>query len=215
MKHLHLSLIWLLVVSFWLTSCANQKAMVGKPISSLEIRHLTPKYVNNQRILKFISSQPTTVFSEEKLTEDVRSLYESGLVEDVRFSAKPDGKSVRLVVAVSTRQGSGPVLFVGNTSFSDKKLWEQISNRHMKRIKRMLDHPLDLATDKPIVQKDEKFLVEVLPAVCGELENFYRRQGYGRVRVTTGRWNGGPATPESFLFVIQEDASNVRNEDEA
>ena len=94
----------------------------GKTISEVAIRYRGPKTVSEARIRNFMTTRAGQKYSSEKLDEDIRNLYESGLVDDVRFLAEPAGAKVKLIAEVTTRPALGGVGFVGNTAFSDKKL---------------------------------------------------------------------------------------------
>ncbi len=61
-------------------------------------------------------------YSASRLDDDVRSLYESGLVDDIRWFAEAVGGGVKLVAEVKTRAKIVAVGFMGNTKFNDKKL---------------------------------------------------------------------------------------------
>ncbi|MBN8459457.1 MAG: hypothetical protein J0M04_16640 [Verrucomicrobia bacterium] len=197
---------WSFLLIF-LSSCAGQRehpAVKGQTIASLCIRHTTPKLVQDRRLSPLISSKPGSPYSEAKIDDDIKSLWESGLVEDAEFAVKSDGSFVHLVASVSTRRPLGPVLLRGNKAFSDLTLWKQISKPLADRIIRAVTVVYDLATDEPIVHKDERLVGEVLPAVCDELESFYRSKGFQAASVRAEAWNGGPPIINDFGFVIDE-----------
>ena len=206
MKNRNITLLLWLVLFIWLASCTalRHPTPKGRTITSLSIRHTTPKLVQDLRISQLISSQPGSIYSEEKLYDDIKSLYESGLIEGGRFSVQTDTNSVHLVASVSTRRGSGPVLLIGNSAFSDLTLWKQISEPLAKRINRAVTVVYDPVTDEPIAYRDKRLVEEVLPAVCAELERFYRSKGFRDVSVRTESWKGGSASATDFVFVIDE-----------
>ena len=74
------------------------------------------------RLRNLMASKAGTPYRAENLDKDIKSLYESGLVDDVRFLAEPVGDKVKLIAEVTTRPGLGGVGFVGNTVFTDQKL---------------------------------------------------------------------------------------------
>lgn len=196
-----------LFLSIWLTSCVSRvdnKPADGRKISNLTILHTTPQYVDDCRISALIRSQPGTVFDENRMDDDIKALWESGLVDDAGFLVKPDGNSVRLTAKISTRRGSGPGLFRGNRSFSDQTLWKQIRRSHADRIEWAVDRPLDPATQRPVVHTDGELVREVLPAVSVTLLDFYRRNGFVRASVRVEAWRGGPPTASDFVFIIDE-----------
>lgn len=211
MKTWSVAAIVSLVLGVFLSSCDERKEppkFEGLTITSLAIRHTTPKHVEDFRLTRFISSQPGSIYSEENIDSDIKNLFESGLVDDLTFSVKPGDNGLELIVSVSTRLRFGPVLLVGNTEFSGQMLWRQISEPLAQRISSAVTVVLDLETDEPIIHRDEGLVSEVLPAVCNELESFYRRKGFHDVRVSARSWEGESPTDSDFHFVIEEDVRN-------
>ena len=113
----------LLALYFWgLAGGLQAQEFEGKKISSVEIRYNGPKTVDEARIRNLMSSKAGTTYSAEHVDADVKSLYESGSVEDVRFFAEPVGDTVRLIADITSRDEYVAVGFKGNTKFSDEKL---------------------------------------------------------------------------------------------
>lgn len=176
----------------------------GKTISKLTFRHSTPKYVQNTRLANVMSSKVADKYSAEKVDDDIRLLWESGLIEDARFLAERDGEKVHLIAEVSTRRGFGPPFCVGNTLFSDYRLSKQISEPLAGRIRRASVTEYDAATDEEVIYEDSTFESVVLPGVCRELEHFYAKQGHPGTKVAARAWKGGDASIDDFIFVITE-----------
>lgn len=200
---------WLLF-GLCLSACDERKeppSLEGQTITSLTIRHTTPKLVQDRRLSRNIISQPGTLYSEEKIDDDIKNVFESGLVDDVAFAVKPGDGSLELIASVSTRPGFGPLWLVGNSGFSDQMLWKQISAPLAERLSRAMTVVYDLETDEPIIHRDEKLVSEVLPAVCDELERFYRSKGFPDVKVSTRSWEKKAPTDSDFLFVVEENSS--------
>lgn len=209
MKNSYLGLASWFILSIILPSCDQERehfVASEKTIASLSIRHATPKLVQDRRLLPLISSQPGSFYSQEKIDHDIKSLWESGLVENAAFEVKSDGTLIHLVASLSTSRPFGPVLLRGNKSFSTPVLWKQISKPLADRIIQAVTVVYDLRTDEPMVHKDERLLADVLPAVSDELQNFYRSKGFQDVKVRAVAWNGGPPTINDFGFVIDEQA---------
>lgn len=94
----------------------------GMKISQVIIRYRGPKTVNEEVLRNQMVSKAGSVYRAENLDKDIAALYESGLVDDVRFLAEPVGTGVNLIAEVATRPVRSGVGFVGNTVFSDQKL---------------------------------------------------------------------------------------------
>ena len=94
----------------------------GKKIVSVGVRYVGARTVDEARIRGNMSTRAGLNYSAARLDEDVRSLYASGLVDDVRFFAEAVGEGVKVIAEVTTRGKIVAVGFVGNTKFSDRKL---------------------------------------------------------------------------------------------
>ncbi len=95
----------------------------GRIIASIQFRYRGAKTVDEQRLRGHMSVREGQKYSSEALDDDITSLYESGLVDDVRFLGEPQGANrLELIVEVTTRGTIIAIGFVGNTIFSDRKL---------------------------------------------------------------------------------------------
>lgn len=103
-------------------STAAAQNFEGRTISSVTIRHKVVKTVDDAKLRGFMGVRAGQKYSASRLDDDVRSLYESGLVDDVRWLAESAGSRVRLICEVKTRAKVVAVGFLGNTKFSDRKL---------------------------------------------------------------------------------------------
>jgi len=101
---------------------AQAQDFEGKTISEVAIRYIGQKNVDEAKLRNSMSTAAGQPYRTEKIDSDIKSLYESGLVTDVRFLAEPAGDRVRLIAEVTTRSQFVALGFVGNTVFDDKKL---------------------------------------------------------------------------------------------
>ncbi len=120
MKRL-ISSIFLLVTA--LTGFSQDIA--DKKITNVDVKIKGPKTVSETRIRNFMSVKAGQTFSYDKLDEDVKRLYESGLVDDVVFLAEPNDNGVTIIAEVETRPSLQAIDFKGNSAFSDKKLRDE------------------------------------------------------------------------------------------
>lgn len=104
------------------TGVVSAQDFEGKTISQVIIRYRGPKNVNEDLLRNQMTSKAGSVYRAESLDKDITALYESGLVDDVRFLAEPVGNGVNLIAEVTTRAVVDGVGFIGNTIFSDQKL---------------------------------------------------------------------------------------------
>lgn len=121
-RGMSVSAYFVLVFSLVLAIPVSAQDFEGRNISEVAIRYNGTKTVDEARIRNLMTTKAGTPYRTENLDNDIRALYESGLVDDVRFLAEPAGDSVKLITEVTTRPGLSGVGFVGNTVFSDQKL---------------------------------------------------------------------------------------------
>jgi len=103
-------------------STSHAQSFEGKNINSVSVRYNGARTVDEGRIRGFMSARAGQAYSSARLDEDVRSLYESGLVDDIRFFAEAAGAGVNVIAEVKTRANIVSIGFVGNNKFSDRKL---------------------------------------------------------------------------------------------
>jgi len=157
----------------------------GKNISEVAIRYNGAKTVDEARLRNLMASKAGSAYRAESLDRDIKALYESGLVDDVRFLAEPVGGSVKLIAEVTTRPGLGGVGFVGNTIFSDQKLAKESKMKAGGAL-----------SDEQILEARRN------------IEKYY--QGYGYPDVTVTHRTQATAQPglSDLIFVIDEGAKN-------
>ena len=132
-----------------------------------------------------MASKAGTTYRAESLDNDIKSLYESGLVDDVRFLAEPVGGSVKLIAEVTTRPGLGGVGFVGNTIFTDQKLAKESKMKAGGAL-----------SDEQILEARRN------------IEKYYQGYGYPDVTVTHRTQATGQEGLSDLIFVIDEGAKN-------
>ncbi len=188
MKSLRPVLISLL--SFGLAAChatSGSTNFEGRKISKISIRKSGPGLIPDHQILERISSKQGTLYSSTRLDSDIRSLYESGLVDDVIFTAKPHGEGVQIIAEVTTRRPLGPGGgFIGNSAFSDEKLAKVTE-----------------------LKAGQAATSSRLSTAISKLEQFYRLNGYPNIRITSRLKSGEPKKIENVFFIITE--GPVRN----
>lgn len=170
-----------------LVSCDHQEqtwTLKGKVIEAVAIDLVGEKFIDEDRLKDIIRSASGDTYSADVVDSDIRALYESGYVEDVRVFAEPEDGGVRLIFKVTTRPGMGPAFCIGNTAFSDKKLAEASG----------------LTKERPIT-------ITELENARKMLKTFYVSSGYLDAEVGCRAFQGGDPSPEDYLFVIDEGAT--------
>ncbi|MGJ8697621.1 MAG: outer membrane protein assembly factor BamA [Verrucomicrobiaceae bacterium] len=94
----------------------------GKTVKDVTIRYRGAKTVNEARLRTHMAVSPGKSYSQTMLDEDIRTLYSSGLVDDIQFYAESVAGGVKVIAEVVTRPLINGLGFDGNTTFSDRKL---------------------------------------------------------------------------------------------
>src|SRR6267378_8096130 len=68
-------------------------------------------------------------YSDSVVEEDIRNLYKTGVVQNVRIFAQPQEDGVKVIVAVQTRQVLRELVIDGAHKVSAKKLRKEIGVR--------------------------------------------------------------------------------------
>jgi outer membrane protein insertion porin family len=158
----------------------------GKNISEVTIRYRGAKTISEDALRNQMTSKAGSPYRTENLDKDIAALYESGLVDDVRFLAEAVGEnSVKLIAEVTTRPMRGGVGFVGNTIFSDQKLAKETKLK-----------PRGVMSDAEILEARRN------------IEKYYRGYGYPDVSVTHRIQGTGNEGVADLIFVIEEGGKN-------
>ena len=157
----------------------------GKNISQVTIRYRGAKTVNEDLLRNQMTSKAGSPYRSENLDKDITALYESGLVDDVRFLAEPQGESVNLIAEVTTRPTMPAVGFVGNTIFSDQKLAKETKLKSG-----------GVLSDAAILEARRN------------IEKYYQGYGYPDVTVSHRIQPTGQEGSADLVFVIDEGSKN-------
>ena len=157
----------------------------GKTISEVVIRYTGSKTVDEDRLRNLMTSKAGTQYHAESLDKDIKSLFESGLVDDVRILAEPTGEKVKLIAEVTTRPGLNGVGFKGNTVFSDQKLAKETKMK-----------PGGALSDEQILTARRN------------IEKYYQGYGYPDVTVTHRLQATDRPGMSDLVFMIDEGAKN-------
>jgi outer membrane protein insertion porin family len=157
----------------------------GKNITEVAVRYRGAKTVDEARIRNLMATKAGTQYRAERLDNDIKTLFESGLIDDVRFLAEPAGGGVRVIADVLTRPAINGVGFVGNTVFSDQKLAKETKLKAGGAM-----------SDSDILEARRN------------LEKYYQGYGYPDVTISHRTQDTGQAGLSDLIFVIDEGSKN-------
>ena len=95
----------------------------GMPVISIEFKG--NRYLTAEKLYGTIKTRIDRSFDSAIIKEDVRGLYRTGLIRDVRLLTKTTAQGVQLTFEIFERPTINTVRFIGNRMFLDNKLTKQ------------------------------------------------------------------------------------------
>jgi outer membrane protein insertion porin family len=100
----------------------------GPPIvKSVEVEYVGPQTISKEKILAQIRTKPGVPYSESLVEQDIKALYKTGQVQNVRIFGKPEGDGVKVMVVLQTRSFVNEIEIEGAERIGAKKLRKQIA----------------------------------------------------------------------------------------
>ena len=72
-------------------------------IRAIDVQYAGPATLSKERILAQMRTKVGQPYSNEVVQEDIKALYKTGYIRNVRIFAQPEGDGVKVIVAVQTR----------------------------------------------------------------------------------------------------------------
>lgn len=106
------------------------QAPTGPPIiRALEVQYTGSATVSKERILAQMRTKVGQPYSNEIVQGDIKALYKTGYIRNVRIFAQPEGDGVKVIVAVQTRAIIREIEITGADHVSPKRLRKEIKVR--------------------------------------------------------------------------------------
>src|SRR5215472_2996169 len=109
---------------------AQQPPAPQKPapiVRQIEIQYAGPATLSRQRILSNMRTTVGQPYSESTVEDDVRSLYATGLVTNVRIYGQPLPDGVKVIVVVQTRATLSGVYIEGAEAVNPKRIRRELN----------------------------------------------------------------------------------------
>jgi len=95
-------------------------------IRSLEVQYTGPATVSKEHVLAQMRTKVGQPYSNEIVQEDIKALYKTGFIRNVRIFAQPEGNGVKVIVAVQTRAIIREIEITGAEHVGAKRLRKEI-----------------------------------------------------------------------------------------
>ena len=122
----------------------------GPPmIRAIEVEYTGPASISRERILAQMRTKVGQLYSNEIVQDDIKALYKTGYIRNVRIFAQPQGDGVKVIVAVQTQAIVREIEITGAERIKPKRL--------RKEIKVRLNH----AVDEQALEEARQKIIEV------------------------------------------------------
>jgi outer membrane protein insertion porin family len=98
-------------------------------VKAIDVQFVGPETVSRDKILANMRTRVGKAYSPATTEEDIRNLYSTGNVSNVRIFGEPQTDGVKVIVVVATKSTISEVGIRGSLKFSESKLRDQISTK--------------------------------------------------------------------------------------
>ena len=145
-------------------NCPGAGATIGSGTSpvirSIDVEYTGPASISKERILAQMRTKVGQLYSNEIVQEDIKALYGTGYIRNVRIFAQPQGDGVKVIVAVQTQAVLREIEINGAERVKPKRLRKEMKVR------------LNQAVNEQALEEARQKIIEV-----------YQGKGYNDVSV--------------------------------
>ncbi len=116
----------LLPAALLVASLLTAHGQNGATVRSIDVKYVGPQTVSRERILSQIRTKIGEPYSDTLVEQDIRGLYSSGSIQNVRIFGEPAGDGVKVTVVVQTRAMVNEIEIDGAQKVSAKRLRKEI-----------------------------------------------------------------------------------------
>ncbi len=114
------ALLLSLAIFALLPGLLHGQGIEGVPVTSIEVRYVGPETIAKDRILANMKTKVGSPYSETTVEDDIRNLYDTGRIQNVRIFGEPSANGVRVQVILATRALVTEIEIAGAESFKAK-----------------------------------------------------------------------------------------------
>lgn len=160
---------------------ARAQGVEGATVTGIDVNYVGPQTLSRDRVLANMRTKVGSPYSETTIEEDIRGLYATGKVQNVRIFGTPSGNGVRVQVILATRALVTSIEIDGAQHLSAKAV--------RKRVKFKLPGPVD---------------AEKLEEGRQSINDYYQSKGYTDVKVDLQVVNNQEKGTARAVYTINE-----------
>jgi outer membrane protein insertion porin family len=128
---------------------APQSAPGAPTIRSMDVEYTGPATISRERILAQMRTKVGQPYSNDVVQDDIKALYKTGYIRNVRIFAQPEGDGVKVIIAVQTRAIVREIEITGAQRVKPTKLRKEIKVK------------LNQAVDEQQLEESRQKIIEV------------------------------------------------------
>jgi len=168
------------------STIAQAQDEAPKVVKGIEVEYVGPRGVSEDVIRSNMALKVGDEFSQLVVEEDIKNLYKSGIVENIRILTEPAGANgVTVIVVVQTRSQLAGVTFRGNEAFTSERLRSKV----------------DLEVEKFVNEAD-------VQAGLKAIQEMYMKEGFSEASVTY-ELRANPAGLTEVIYKIDEGGKSL------
>ena len=109
-------------------SAAAAAPAAQKIVKSITIRFQGARTMDDGRVRSQMSLREGEAYADERVEQDIRTLYGTGAIDDVAITSADVPGGVAVTVTLTGRGAIGDISFAGNTVFNDDRLRREIDD---------------------------------------------------------------------------------------
>jgi outer membrane protein insertion porin family len=119
--------VMVLLAATFSTAAQTAPEPQGPPIiKSIEIQYVGPQTLSRDKVLSQMQTKPGRPYSESLVEQDIKALYRTGQVQNVRIFGQAEGEGVKVMVVLQTRSLVNEIEIEGATRIRAKALRKKI-----------------------------------------------------------------------------------------
>ena len=99
----------------------------GPVVRSVVVQYVGPETISRQRVMANLKTKVGDLYSERAAEDDVKTLFATGDVNNVRIFAEPQGDGVKVIILVQGRAVVSEILIEGPVEISPNRLRKELT----------------------------------------------------------------------------------------
>jgi outer membrane protein insertion porin family len=117
-----------LLITLLLAAVVTPSVRAQTPsVKAIEVQYAGPATVSKERIMANMRTTVGKPYSQQTVEEDIRNLYATGVVNNVRIFGEPSKDGVKVIVVVQTKASISEIVVEGATAISEKRIRREIT----------------------------------------------------------------------------------------